>query len=184
MALKEHPDVLVKRCLKNEQSAWDDLVHRYAGEVKSHVIYIMKQYNCGHLIEEHIDKIILYIFEELYLNLPKYSFVNFAAWFSLLRRSKTLQYLKEELRFSDRNVQMGGAENVIPDKSRGPFQETFRGELLKKVDTLPPKYSEPIKFFYFHGLSYEEIGKLMGISTTNVGIRLSRGLKKLRKKIR
>ena len=184
MAAKDHPDILVRRCLKNDQSAWEEMVKRYGGEVKSHVIYIMKQYNCGHLIEEHIDNIVLYIFEELYLNLPKYNFVNFPAWFSLLRRSKTLQYLKEELRFSDRNVQMGGAESILPDTGGGPYRETFRRELLKRVDTLPQKYADPIKFFYFHGLSYDEIGKIMGISTTNVGIRLSRGLKKLRKKIR
>ncbi len=182
---------LVKRCLKQDQDAWTELLEKYAGVTKGHVLYLLKKHQCTHLIDDHMEKIILHIFEELYINLPSYQFVNFRSWFTMLRISKTLQYLKDELRFRSRTVQLGGeregdemaVENIPSRTADDPSSNLYRQEILAVLDTLPSRYSLPIRMFYFQGLSYNEIASVLDISNTNVGVRLARGLEKLKSKL-
>jgi len=183
-------DELIRRCLKQDQDAWNELLQRYAGVTKGHVLYLLKKHQCTHLIDDHLEKIVLHIFEELYINLPSYHFVNFRSWFTMLRISKTLQYLKDELRFRSRTVQLGGermemeiaVDNIPGRRAENPSSHLYRQEVLSILDSLPSKYSLPLRMFYFQGLSYNEIADILGISNTNVGVRLARGLEKLRTK--
>lgn len=184
-------DGLIRRCLGGDQDAWSELLGKYAGVTKGHVLYLLKKHQCSHLIDDHLEKIVLHIFEELYLNLPSYNFKNFRSWFAMLRISKTLQYLKDELRFRTRNVQLGGdrdsddvvIENISDKNAPDPSSNLYRQEILAVLDTLPSRYALPLRMFYFQGLTYNEIAAVLDITNTNVGVRLARGLDKLKDRL-
>lgn len=52
-------------------------------------------------------------------------------------------------------------------------------QVLKIVDTLDPKYREPIVLRYVEDLSLAEIAKVMGVSENVVSVRLHRAMKQL-----
>jgi len=54
--------------------------------------------------------------------------------------------------------------------------------LLTKIDELPGSAREPIYLRFVEGLSPQEIGEILGISTNAASVRLNRGLVELRKK--
>jgi len=59
----------------------------------------------------------------------------------------------------------------------------FLEELIALMETLPPRYREPVFLFYFEGLSYREIATQLGLSPENVKARIFRGKTVLRTKL-
>ena len=60
--------------------------------------------------------------------------------------------------------------------SQGEYNTADRArELLDAVMHLPAKYSIVVHLYYYEGYSVEEISKMVGISKSNVQIRLMRG---------
>ena len=181
---KEATNALVRRCLDGDQQAWYELEQTYRGAVRRHVINILRKYNCASLLDDHLEGIINYIFEELFIYLSSYNFTNFEAWFARLRWSKTLDYLRSEIKYEKRTSPYDDRLGE-PRKDRGDTAEGERAVLRRQVrslvDTLPDNYALPLKFFFFEGLSYNEIAELLGVSSFVVGMRISRGKKMLRK---
>jgi len=58
--------------------------------------------------------------------------------------------------------------------------EELSKELLETVMNLPPKYSTVLHLHYYEGYSVEEIADILGLSTSNVAVRLHRGRMKLK----
>ena len=56
----------------------------------------------------------------------------------------------------------------------------LREELEKGLDGLPATYREPLVLFAFEGMSYVEIAEILHLPTSTVGVRISRGKKRLR----
>ena len=54
------------------------------------------------------------------------------------------------------------------------------GRVLSLLDALPDKQQEVIRLKFQHGLSYREISEVTGLSVSNVGYLLHRGLRSLR----
>ena len=61
-----------------------------------------------------------------------------------------------------------------------PAPEPEDGSLLAAVNDLPPHYRAVIYLFYYEGYQAAEIGKILGVPTATVHIRLARGRAKLR----
>lgn len=64
------------------------------------------------------------------------------------------------------------------------FEEQETGEVYYAVLELPPKYRSVIHLFYYEDLSIEEIGKILGRTTSAVKSQLHRGREMLRKKLK
>jgi RNA polymerase sigma-70 factor (ECF subfamily) len=90
----------------------------------------------------------------------------------LLRKNKRTEPL-EEIRW--RKVAGPGLQ---------PDEETLREELLERVmkllDRLPAKQREVILLKFQQGLSYQEIQKVTGYSSGNIGFLIHTGLKRVR----
>lgn len=54
-------------------------------------------------------------------------------------------------------------------------------ELLSAIQALPEKYSSVIHLYYYEGYSIQEIAKTLGLPSSTVGTRLSRGRERLKK---
>lgn len=61
------------------------------------------------------------------------------------------------------------------------FERVEGGEVFSLVMDLPEKYRIPISMHYFEGFSALEIAEMLGISESNVKVRLHRGREKLKK---
>ncbi|MBN8597736.1 MAG: RNA polymerase sigma factor [Planctomycetes bacterium] len=75
----------------------------------------------------------------------------------------------------------GGPENESePMPSATPTRREEAARLLDLARKLPDGYREPLLLKSVHGLSYRQIGNILGIPETTVETRIARGRKQLR----
>jgi RNA polymerase sigma-70 factor (ECF subfamily) len=70
-------------------------------------------------------------------------------------------------------------EDIESDAQR----KELRAMLEESVRSLDPKYREPLVLYYFEDLDYKEIGEILQMPVSTVGIRLQRGKAMLRKTV-
>ena len=180
--VKENPEVneIIRQCLDGDQKAWERLYNIYRPMTRSHVIGILKSHNCLGFLGNHLDGIINYIFEELFIYLPKYNFTNFDIWFSMLRTSKTFDYIRREIRYERKKGAYQSSGVHDGHASVDSEVQILHKEVRSFVDSLPRDYAIPLKLFYFEGLSYNEIAHLLNMKPFAVGMRITRAKRKLR----
>lgn len=75
--------------------------------------------------------------------------------------------------------------DLIPDKNPGPAVVAQNNEIMEKLEkiikSLPLKYREVMLVCEVYGYSYEEASKILNCSKANVGIRLCRARRKVKK---
>ncbi len=72
----------------------------------------------------------------------------------------------------------------LPASSQNEYNTADRArELWDAVMHLPAKYSIVLHLYYYEGYSVEEISKMVGLSKSNVQIRLMRGRTKLKESL-
>ena len=177
---REDINELIRRCLRNDERAWETLHGTYRSITKSHVIGILKSHNCLSYLDNHLDSIVSYIFEELFIYLPKYNFSNFDTWFWRLRVSKTFDYIRREIRYTKKEKAYRLARADADIGTEDEESRLLRKEIRSAVDLLPPEYAIPLKLFYFEGLSYNEIAHSLRMQPFAVGMRITRAKRKLR----
>jgi RNA polymerase sigma-70 factor (ECF subfamily) len=100
--------------------------------------------------------------------------------------NKAMNYLKKKRREHDQVLAWGNPKAEVaelPDPSQSIEEATeYKWRLAtvyKALATLPPKYQEVIYVRHICGESANQAAETIGISTSNVGARLSRALKML-----
>jgi RNA polymerase sigma-70 factor (ECF subfamily) len=74
-------------------------------------------------------------------------------------------------------------EDATPDQERALSAEQEGQRLLRAIHHLPLAHAQVVTLT-LEGMSYAEIGEVLGISETNVGARLTRGREMLRRLLR
>lgn len=64
------------------------------------------------------------------------------------------------------------------------FENEEESDLFDSVMKLPEKYRIVIHLFYYEDMEIKEISKVLGISESNVKVRLSRGRKMLKDRLK
>ena len=70
-----------------------------------------------------------------------------------------------------------------PDQARAPREPDEISGLLRALDALPKRQQEVIRLKFQAGLSYRDIGDVVGSSAGNVGVLIHTGLKALRTRL-
>ena len=102
-------------------------------------------------------------------------------WLFTVCRNKALDIRRKEARMTS----MADATLAdTPTNEPEPNQQIERAEQNKQVvemlERLPPNQREVIALKFQNGLSYKEISRVTGLSISNVGFLLHRGLKTIR----
>jgi len=198
---KSVPEEVVRGCLAGDEDAWRELIDLYRGDTRRHIRSILHGYGLGHMVVGHLDEIENYVYGELFKYLSRYRFYNFHVWFAMLRRSKTIQYLRKEFRHLNHIVPSGKArgdeaptpfetgadrkaiehwrESSIGDGS--PFDQTLIEEVRGLAETLPPRYRVIYKLYFVEGLGCSQVAGLLGLNENTVRTRLRRTILKMEK---
>ncbi len=185
----EDVKVLVHASRNGEAGAFQKLIELYQPTVRKHVVRLLRQYSCSHLIPEHLDEIVQQIWAELIGQLHKFPEDQFSAWFSFFRRWKTLDYIRKELKFQKRhllNKDNPGLDNQSASSNQDDPEEALMNRQVRLhvrmcLDKFSPQYQSFINLYYFQGWSYEQIAKHLGIQVGSVGSLHTRAIRKLRK---
>ena len=180
--MAESMNALAAKCQQGDKDAWQQLVESLHPQVESHVVYILKRYGMTHLINNHLQDIVNYIWEDLIKNLFKFKGHDFEIWTAFRRAKRVLDYIRKEGRYQP--VQSGGDHNLsMADASfcTDVQDQIYSQQILVMVDKLPIKYALFIKLYYWKGLPYKDIAQLLGIKSSSVGSLHGRAIKKFKK---
>jgi RNA polymerase sigma factor (sigma-70 family) len=102
-------------------------------------------------------------------------------WLFTVCRNRALDIRKKESRMNPlSDVQAASRPSREPNQAETLETRESAGQALKLLASLPDKQQEVIRMKVEHGLSYREIGSVLGISVSNVGYLIHQGMKTLR----
>ena len=109
---------------------------------------------------------------------------HLAQWLYTVCRNRALDVKRRESRMTVLQEVDGF---IAVDEAKSPGQQVEIQEMVTQVLTalnqLTSNQQEVIRLKFQEGLSYREISRIIGLSTSNVGFLIHTGIKKLRQKI-
>lgn len=110
---------------------------------------------------------------------------HLAEWLFTVCRNQALDVRRKERRMTllaDEQASGTEATALAPDMVAERSEAALR--ILEFVDALPSNQQAVIRFKFQNGLSYREISEITGLTVTNVGFLIHRGLKTVRERMR
>lgn len=154
---------ILNKCLNKDRAAQKQLYLNHCDYLMS-IIY---RYTCD--IEWSKD-VLQNTFIKIFKNLEKYDpqRSSFRTWSSKIAVNESLTYLRSKDKYS-----------YIEMKNESLADENISVQLHLKdteklITKLPTKYRSIINLYHFDGYSHEEIGRMLGISTSSSRSQLSR----------
>ena len=133
--------------------------------------------------QEIAEDLVQEAFERFYVNNISFPTMDEAKYW-LLRVSKNLAL--NHIRRNKREIQLVEKVKKLPgetvnffDSSKAVIEEEERRNVREAVNSLPENLRSVIQLKEYSGLDYKAIGKVLGISETNVKVRVHRARKKL-----
>ena len=133
--------------------------------------------------QEIAEDLVQEAFERFYVKNISFPTMDEAKYW-LLRVSKNLAL--NHIRRNTREIQLVEKVKKLPgetvnffDSSKAVIEEEERRNVREAVNSLPENLRSVIQLKEYSGLDYKAIGKVLGISETNVKVRVHRARKKL-----
>ena len=110
---------------------------------------------------------------------------HLAAWLFTVCRNRALDVQEKESRMSTLDERLlETRESPDPPPSAALERSETLGQVLDHLSKLPVNQREVLRLKFQNDLSYREISEITGLSTSNVGFLIHRGLRTLRAQLR
>ena len=173
--MKLSDDELVVNCLAGGKDAFSVIINRYKDRIYNFAFRLL-------LNEEDASDVAQEAFIRCYYSLSKYKLeTKFSSW--LFRITHNLAI--DRLRKRGREIEI---EEEIADTKPSSEILAQQKELKEKIDVaiqfLRSSYRAVVTLFHIEGLSYEEIGKVLGLPIGTVKTHLYRGREILKERLK
>ena len=146
-------------------------------------VYNYVRYRCSEASEA--DDLTAQVFLKALINVDKYDpeKAPFDAWLFTIARNLINDFYRSKRRYYV--VDIEDVEHILSHSNR-PLEEKIehseeKYRLLKCIETLSTRHRDLIALKFGANMTNREIAAITGLSETNVGVLLHRGIKKLRK---
>lgn len=168
---------LIERCLRKDNSAWDQVVARF----RRKVFHIAYKFTGKH---DEAEDLTQEVFLKLFRSLDKFNRdADFSTWLGSVARNYCIdryraskrerEVLVEDLLAFDTAVaSSGNPHRALEDRDRRSF-------LRRGLDSLPPKLREAVVLRDLQGLSYQEMAERLRLPEGTVKSRINRGREEL-----
>lgn len=172
---------IISRVLRGEQSAYAELVNRYQGYVFTLVLRMIKS-------REDAEEVAQDVFVKAYRSLADFRGESkFSTWLYTITNTTSITFLRKkklEIHSLDNekvfeladSKDSGLRANLVEQKSRMTM-------VTRAIALLSPDDAEIITLFYKVEQSLDEIGKILGLETNTVKVRLHRARTRLKEKM-
>lgn len=177
--LKLSDENLALNLQKNQTDALEVLIDRYQSKLERYVNNILRD-------EDQADDAIQETFLAVYKNINSFDpRQKFSSWIYRIAHNKAINEIRKRSFFV-------GLEEAKEFSDQKNDSEQFKKQIdLKKgtklveeeLGKMPLKYREVIYLRFFEDQSYEEISEILKIPKSTVGVRISRGVSKLKDKL-
>src|SRR4051812_29888729 len=177
---------LAERSRRGDRAAFEQLVRRTARLVYARQYLETRD---AHRAEDLTQETFLLAWRSIgQLSDPQ----GFRAWLLTIARSAATDAYRRDARKKrgdgGRAGDFGAAADAIVDPSSRPDQSAQREESRRRVTgalkALPEEYGLPLTLRYIAGADYETIGRQLGLTNGSLRGLLSRGMTKLREKLK
>lgn len=168
---------LLERLARGNPEAFTILYRRYGRKLHAHLLRMIRSEEIAREIFQDVFMKIWEFREKIDVNKP------FAAFLYHIAENKVYDYFRRaarEKRLAE-NLVVSYADFYTDDEDEALYQERFC-LINNAIDLLPPVRKQIYLFSKLEGKSYEEIARLLGISTSTVNdhiVKANRFLKKV-----
>lgn len=166
---------LVASTRKNSKELYSEIIRRYQTKLSHYLCKFIKT-------NDELEDVLQEIFIKAYRNLFSFDISRkFAPWIYRIARNEALNHIKRnsKLSISIDQIELDIIDNKI-DLNRWIDQMILRQQIQTGMATMKDKYREPLILYFFEQRSYEEIGEILRITRSTVGILIMRGKKMLK----
>jgi RNA polymerase sigma-70 factor (ECF subfamily) len=168
---------LIERCLRKDNSAWDQVVARYRRKVY-HIAY---KFTGKH---DEAEDLTQEIFFKVFKSLDKFNRdADFSTWLSSVARNYCIDHYRAGKREREVLVEDLVAFDLAPAPSGNPHRlledQDRRSFLRRGLDMLPEKLREAVVLRDLQGLSYQEMADRLSLPEGTVKSRINRGREEL-----
>lgn len=168
---------IVSSVISGEKEKFGKLVERYEEKLTRYVAFMLNRKR------EDTEDIVAETFIKAYQNLTGFeNDKKFSSWIYRIAHNLVIDYFRKnkikEKELLDEEWQEIGDKVLIEDEI---IKIEEKEKLEKALRKLSLEEKDLVRWFYFEEKSYEEIGDILRISVGNVGVKLSRTKKKLKK---
>lgn len=162
---------LINLIIKGEVDMYSYIIERYENKLLRYAIFLSKDYDiASDLVQE--------TFIKAYTNLQSFNTIKqFSPWIYRILHNQTMNAIKRNKKLT--NIETADEKNdnlhINFDTDKIIDQELLESEVCKCLSKLDMKYREAIILFFYNKLKYEQIGEVLRIPTSTVGIRIKRG---------
>ncbi len=174
-------EAVVKEALVDPEQ-FAELVFRYEEKLRRYIRRL------GVQSKEDQEDILQEIFIKAYRNLNDFdTTLSFSSWIYRIAHNETMSwYRRERARPTGHLIIEGEEVMALLAEDKDSPEETLAKDfdavaLSKYLDTLPPKYRDPLLLRYFEHKEYEEISDILEIPVGTVGTLIYRGKSQLKK---
>ena len=180
--MQENTHHLVLKAQQGEESAFNQLVHKYQTLVYKTILrYVKNRADAEDMTQETLIR----AFQNLHqLKEPE----KFAGWLRTIAENLSKRWMSQyHEMLSWESMQYDPSYNniqqPIPTPAEAYEAKEFSESILTTIDTLSAKNRVVVEMFYLDGLSYQEISAELKVPVTTVESRLFRARKQLKKEI-
>jgi RNA polymerase sigma-70 factor (ECF subfamily) len=168
---------LIERCLRRDQSAWEEIVARY----RRKVFHIAYKFTGKHDEAEDLSQ---EIFLKVFKSLDKFNRdADFSTWLSSVARNYCIDHYRAMRREKEVVVEDLVAMDLAPAASGNPhraLEDRDRRSFLRRgLELLPGKLKEAVILRDLQGLSYQEMAERLDLPEGTVKSRINRGREEL-----
>lgn len=174
--MSEEDRILIERCLKGDEKAFETLLNAYRGSVFSICLRMVRNRATA---EDIAQEVFIKVFSALGRYDPAYPF---AAWLNRITSNLCIDYLRRE---RERTVSIDQPANEEDDRriqlasnGAGPDRQAESKEMMaileEALSHLPEHYRIIVVLRHQEQLSYEEISDTLGIPLGTVKARIHR----------
>jgi RNA polymerase sigma-70 factor (ECF subfamily) len=173
---------LVERSQEGRRDAFEELVRMYSQKVFALAYGFVRD-------RASADDLAQDIFLKAYQALPSFRAESgFGTWIYRIAVNHVKDYLRKSARRPTVSLDEVGESAAASDggaeiRVRERDEENRRRDVLRALETLPPKYRMILTLRDVEGLPYEEVARVLGLALGTVDSRLFRARRMLREKM-
>jgi RNA polymerase sigma-70 factor, ECF subfamily len=176
-------DVLIERCLKGDQVAWEQIVRMHWRKVFNLAYKFVGRHDEA---EDLAQDIFLKIFKALHTFDRR---ANFQTWLISISRNLCIDHYRSVRKERETMARDVDASNLMPvSRERSPYGELEQIDLRKRIREalaeLPPTLREAVVLRDLQEFSYQEIADKLRLPEGTVKSRINRGRLELARQIR
>jgi RNA polymerase sigma-70 factor (ECF subfamily) len=163
---------------QNNGQGIEVVIDRYQGKLLRYVTGITKD-------PDKSEDVVQETFISVFKNINSFDIARkFSSWIYRIAHNKAISEIRKHSFLGlEAAFNVPGVENLDQTITKELDKEKTKKLILAQVNFLPLKYRETIQLRYLEEKSYEEISDILRISINTVGVRIKRGLEKLKKSL-